>query len=193
MASAQEQKFINAIRILAADTVERANSGHPGACAFGWSRAPQAGHERAECGVKQSGGALHVRCSQPAAVTCSSPAWGSEGSRHDPLPTSPDPTFRKPLAPKPFRHRAGAPMGCAPIAHVLFSKIMKYNPADPKWVRCSATFRSGARYGGQHPSTTHSAALRIPGVESAAPDRLSPASLTSLRSPRTTPWLAAEP
>jgi len=27
----------------------------------------------------------------------------------------------------------GAAMGCAPIAHVLWSKIMNYNPADPKW------------------------------------------------------------
>jgi transketolase len=27
----------------------------------------------------------------------------------------------------------GAPLGCAPIAYLLFHKIMKYNPADPKW------------------------------------------------------------
>mmetsp|Transcript_21248 Transcript_21248/g.27140 ORF Transcript_21248/g.27140 Transcript_21248/m.27140 type:complete len:125 (+) Transcript_21248:129-503(+) len=27
----------------------------------------------------------------------------------------------------------GAPMGCAPMAHVLFSKIMSYNPRDPSW------------------------------------------------------------
>ena len=27
----------------------------------------------------------------------------------------------------------GAPLGCAPIAYALFHKIMKYNPADPKW------------------------------------------------------------
>jgi len=25
-------------------------------------------------------------------------------------------------------------MGCAPITHVLWSKIMSYNPANPKWV-----------------------------------------------------------
>lgn len=25
-------------------------------------------------------------------------------------------------------------MGCAPMAHVLWSKIMNYNPANPKWV-----------------------------------------------------------
>jgi transketolase len=34
-------------------------------------------------------------------------------------------------------------MGCAPIAHVLFSKIMKYNPENPKWVsdmRCNVSF-----------------------------------------------------
>lgn len=24
-------------------------------------------------------------------------------------------------------------MGLAPVAHVLFNKIMKYNPANPKW------------------------------------------------------------
>lgn len=28
----------------------------------------------------------------------------------------------------------GAPMGCAPIAHLLFSEIMNYNPKDHKWV-----------------------------------------------------------
>jgi len=28
----------------------------------------------------------------------------------------------------------GAPMGCAPIAHLLWSKFMKYNPQDPKWL-----------------------------------------------------------
>ncbi|KAK9768234.1 Transketolase [Basidiobolus ranarum] len=27
----------------------------------------------------------------------------------------------------------GAPMGCAPMAHALFSKFMKYNPKNPKW------------------------------------------------------------
>ncbi|KAI9292530.1 transketolase [Neoconidiobolus thromboides FSU 785] len=28
----------------------------------------------------------------------------------------------------------GAPMGCAPMAHALFSKVMKFNPKNPKWV-----------------------------------------------------------
>src|ERR1039457_1499058 len=27
----------------------------------------------------------------------------------------------------------GAPLGCAPIAYLLFHKIMKHDPADPKW------------------------------------------------------------
>lgn len=27
----------------------------------------------------------------------------------------------------------GAPMGCAPIAHVLFSEVMNYNSSNPKW------------------------------------------------------------
>ena len=27
----------------------------------------------------------------------------------------------------------GAPLGCAPIAYVLFHKLMKYNPKDPLW------------------------------------------------------------
>ena len=27
----------------------------------------------------------------------------------------------------------GAPLGCAPIAYLLYHKIMKFNPADPKW------------------------------------------------------------
>ena len=25
-------------------------------------------------------------------------------------------------------------MGLAPVSHVLFNKIMKYNPKNPKWV-----------------------------------------------------------
>lgn len=28
----------------------------------------------------------------------------------------------------------GAPMGCAPMAHVLFSRFIKCSPASPKWV-----------------------------------------------------------
>lgn len=28
----------------------------------------------------------------------------------------------------------GMPMGCAPIAYSLYSKIMKHNPANPKWI-----------------------------------------------------------
>lgn len=28
----------------------------------------------------------------------------------------------------------GAPMGCAPMAHVLFSKFLKANPENSKWV-----------------------------------------------------------
>ncbi len=27
----------------------------------------------------------------------------------------------------------GAPLGCAPIAYLLFHKHMKFDPADPKW------------------------------------------------------------
>jgi hypothetical protein len=27
----------------------------------------------------------------------------------------------------------GAAMGCAPMAHLLWKKVMAYNPADPKW------------------------------------------------------------
>ncbi len=27
----------------------------------------------------------------------------------------------------------GLPMGCAPLAHVLFSRHLRFNPADPKW------------------------------------------------------------
>jgi transketolase len=26
-------------------------------------------------------------------------------------------------------------MGCAPMAHLLFSRYMNYNPKNPKWVR----------------------------------------------------------
>lgn len=31
-------------------------------------------------------------------------------------------------------HHTGAPMGCAPMAHVLWGHFMKYNPQNPKWV-----------------------------------------------------------
>src|SRR5579875_1422431 len=27
----------------------------------------------------------------------------------------------------------GAPLGCAPIAYLLYHKFMKYNPTDPLW------------------------------------------------------------
>src|SRR3978361_1666342 len=27
----------------------------------------------------------------------------------------------------------GAPLGCSPIAYLLYHKLMKYNPADPLW------------------------------------------------------------
>ena len=27
----------------------------------------------------------------------------------------------------------GAPLGCAPIAYLLYHKLMKHDPADPKW------------------------------------------------------------
>ena len=27
----------------------------------------------------------------------------------------------------------GAPLGCAPIAYLLYTRLMKYDPADPKW------------------------------------------------------------
>ena len=28
----------------------------------------------------------------------------------------------------------GAPMGCAPLAHVLFTRHLRCDPSDPKWV-----------------------------------------------------------
>ncbi|KFY73761.1 hypothetical protein V498_10024 [Pseudogymnoascus sp. VKM F-4517 (FW-2822)] len=28
----------------------------------------------------------------------------------------------------------GAPMGMAPVAHVLWNRIMNYNPKNPKWI-----------------------------------------------------------
>ena len=28
----------------------------------------------------------------------------------------------------------GAPLGCAPIAYLLYQKLMKHNPADPQWI-----------------------------------------------------------
>ena len=28
----------------------------------------------------------------------------------------------------------GAPMGCAPMAHVLWSEVMNYSSADPAWI-----------------------------------------------------------
>lgn len=29
----------------------------------------------------------------------------------------------------------GAPMGLAPLAHVLFSRFLRFNPQNPQWVR----------------------------------------------------------
>mmetsp|Transcript_14521 Transcript_14521/g.20228 ORF Transcript_14521/g.20228 Transcript_14521/m.20228 type:complete len:131 (+) Transcript_14521:154-546(+) len=28
----------------------------------------------------------------------------------------------------------GAPMGCAPMAHLLWNEVMKYSASDPKWI-----------------------------------------------------------
>ncbi|CAM9899423.1 unnamed protein product, partial [Discosporangium mesarthrocarpum] len=28
----------------------------------------------------------------------------------------------------------GAPMGCAPMAHVLFSSVMNFSPSNPRWM-----------------------------------------------------------
>jgi transketolase len=28
----------------------------------------------------------------------------------------------------------GAPMGLAPLAHVLFTRFMRFDPSDPKWI-----------------------------------------------------------
>ena len=28
----------------------------------------------------------------------------------------------------------GAPMGCAPMAHVLWSEVMNYSPSNPDWI-----------------------------------------------------------
>ena len=32
----------------------------------------------------------------------------------------------------------GAAMGCAPIAHLLWAKIMAYDPVDPKWANVTS-------------------------------------------------------
>ena len=37
----------------------------------------------------------------------------------------------------------GAPMGIAPTAYALWDKVMKYNPADPKWVNRDRYVLSG--------------------------------------------------
>jgi len=37
----------------------------------------------------------------------------------------------------------GMPMGCAPIAYLLYSKIMKHNPANPKWLNRDRFILSG--------------------------------------------------
>lgn len=36
----------------------------------------------------------------------------------------------------------GAPMGLAPAAHIYWTKIMKYNPSNPKWVKNVFSFSS---------------------------------------------------
>lgn len=37
----------------------------------------------------------------------------------------------------------GMPMGCAPIAYLLYSKLMKHNPANPKWLNRDRFILSG--------------------------------------------------
>ncbi|MQK22308.1 transketolase, partial [Escherichia coli] len=27
----------------------------------------------------------------------------------------------------------GLPMGCAPMGHILYDEVMRYNPKNPKW------------------------------------------------------------
>lgn len=34
----------------------------------------------------------------------------------------------------------GMPLGMAPLAHVLFSRFLNFNSANPKWVRCYIFF-----------------------------------------------------
>lgn len=33
-------------------------------------------------------------------------------------------------------------MGCAPMAHTLYTKVMRYDPAAPKWVRWRGASRT---------------------------------------------------
>ena len=34
----------------------------------------------------------------------------------------------------------GAPMGMAPMAHLLWTEFLKFNPSNPKWVRLPLQF-----------------------------------------------------
>ncbi|HET7090459.1 MAG TPA: transketolase, partial [Anaerolineae bacterium] len=36
----------------------------------------------------------------------------------------------------------GLPLGAAPVGYVLFTRIMRYNPADPKWFNRDRFVRS---------------------------------------------------
>jgi hypothetical protein len=84
-------------------------------------------HCRVCCVAMHATSALHVFL---RGHNCFRACADGDSSGNRPIPS--------PLPLAHAAHFAGAPMGCAPIAHVLFSKIMKYNPANPKWVRDDA-------------------------------------------------------
>jgi Transketolase, thiamine diphosphate binding domain len=78
-------RCVNTIRTLAADVVQKANSGHPGASCVVFRRWQLNFLPRRICSF--------------------------------------------------FVVFSGAPMGCAPMAFLLWSQVMNYNPSNPKWVR----------------------------------------------------------
>eukprot|EP01134_Creolimax_fragrantissima_P001360 CFRG1360T1 len=54
----------------------------------------------------------------------------------------------------------GAPMGCAPIAYLLWAKIMKYDPKDPDWVNRDRFVLSNG-----HACALHYAMLHLSGYD----------------------------
>ena len=56
----------------------------------------------------------------------------------------------------------GAPLGCAPIAYLLYHKLMKHDPSDPKWIDRDRFMLSNG-----HASALLYGALHLVGIRSA--------------------------
>jgi hypothetical protein len=83
----------------------------------------------------------------------------------------------------------GAPMGCAPMAHVLFSKFIQASPAHPSWVGVSfCRIRSSV-------SKEMTLGIRSPETALSSPTAMAVPSSTSssTSSDTTSPWTTSRP